>query len=191
MSSYYDVRFGLARTNASFVYSEAVMRLAVYGGAAAVLARLHAVQDRLREAAQTDPLTGLYNRRGFRLLAERDIERSKRTGACLTLVSLDLDGFKALNDTRGHAAGDQVLVVVGRSLQSSRAIDLASRLGGDEFALLLPDTTADAAEAAVRRIVCDLNRAMATEGWPITFGVGAATFRVASRSLDEMLPCRR
>jgi diguanylate cyclase (GGDEF)-like protein len=90
---------------------------------------MHAVQARLRELAQTDPLTGLYNRRGFRRIAEREIERSKRTRSSLTLVHLDLDGFKALNDRLGHAEGDDVLVAVGHSLKASRAIDVASRLG--------------------------------------------------------------
>jgi diguanylate cyclase (GGDEF)-like protein len=145
------------------------------------------LQVRLRELAQTDPLTGLYNRRGFRRMAEREIERSKRTGSSLTLVHLDLDGFKELNDRRGHAEGDEVLVAVGRSLKASRAMDVASRLGGDEFGLLLPDTTYRAAESAVGRIVSMLTGAMAARGWPITFGVGAATFHAPRRSLDEMV----
>jgi predicted signal transduction protein with EAL and GGDEF domain len=129
VSAYYDVAFGLARTQGAFVFSDAAVRLAVYLAAAVLLAQMHAVQARLRELAQTDPLTGLYNRRGFRRIAEREIERSKRTRSSLTLVHLDLDGFKALNDRLGHAEGDDVLVAVGHSLKASRAIDVASRLG--------------------------------------------------------------
>ena len=132
-------------------------------------------------------LPRLYNRRGFRSIAEREIERSKRNGSSLTLVHLDLDGFKHLNDRLGHAEGDDVLVAVGHALKSSRTIDVAARLSGDEFALLLPETTHRDAESAVGRIVSRLTETMAARGWPITFSVGAATFHATRRSLDEMV----
>jgi diguanylate cyclase (GGDEF)-like protein len=187
LSSYYDLALGLTRTHATFVYSDTIVRLGVYLAAAAAIAQLHAAQVRLRELSQTDPLTGLYNRRGFQHIADREIERAKRNGSALTIAYLDLDGFKALNDRLGHAEGDDVLVAVGYTLKSGRAADVAARLGGDEFALLMPDTPSAAAVTAVERLVGRLNEAMAARGWAVTFSVGVATFQKPQRSLDEML----
>ena len=186
-STSFDVALGLGATHAGFVYSDTAVRLVVYLAAAYVLAQLRAAQSRLAELAETDPLTGLYNRRGLRLVADHEIERSRRAGASLTLAHLDLDGFKALNDTRGHAEGDEVLRTVGQVLKSSRRSDVAARLGGDEFALLLPDTDARAATGAVGHVVARLNDAMSARGWPVTFSVGVATSGDAPGSLDEML----
>lgn len=187
VSSYFDVVLGLERTHSPFVYVDAGVRLVVYLAAAAILVRLREVQTRLGELAETDPLTGLYNRRGFGRIAEREIGRARRTRSSLTVVHFDLDGFKAVNDTLGHAEGDDVLVAVGHTLRFSRALDVAARLGGDEFALLLPDTASERATSVVARLVGGLNEAMSARGWRVTFSVGVATFREAPRSLDEML----
>jgi diguanylate cyclase (GGDEF)-like protein/PAS domain S-box-containing protein len=94
----------------------------------------HRREEALRELAERDPLTGLHNR-----LAFHDILRHHlANGATGTLMLLDLDGFKGVNDTRGHQAGDQVLIAVANTLRESIAeADVAARLGGDEFALLI------------------------------------------------------
>jgi diguanylate cyclase (GGDEF)-like protein len=96
----------------------------------------------LRRLATTDPLTGLANRRHFLTQVERELDRFKRYAQPAALLMLDLDHFKQVNDTYGHALGDAVLkhfaVITGQAL---RKIDLLGRLGGEEFAALLPDTT--------------------------------------------------
>lgn len=111
----------------------------------------------LREALATDPLTGALSRRAFRQAAQVEMSRARRTGGSLTLVVLDLDDFKDINDEHGHAAGDAVLAGLVRGWQLTlRPGDSLGRFGGDEFTLLLPDTTADGARALLSRLRSDL-----------------------------------
>jgi len=105
------------------------------------------------QAAFTDALTGLYNRRHFDRLLELEIKRAERFGHPLAVLLIDMDGLKAINDSLGHAAGDEALRALSETLRLQlRAVDLVARLGGDEFAALLPETTPDAAGAAVARV---------------------------------------
>jgi diguanylate cyclase (GGDEF)-like protein len=99
---------------------------------------LLASEGEARFRALHDDLTGLPNRHHFRLRLENEMEKGRIDGRPSTLLCLDLDGFKTLNDTYGHDAGDQVLqIVAGRMMQSIRRQDMASRVGGDEFACVL------------------------------------------------------
>ena len=107
----------------------------------------------LRLVAQVDQLTGALTRRGFADQAEREIARAGRSGRFGTLVMLDLDHFKIVNDTHGHAAGDQVLRVISELVIAGlRPSDMFGRLGGEEFAILMPETTSEEAELAVERL---------------------------------------
>src|SRR5208282_822912 len=95
--------------------------------------------QRLRHNAATDPLTGLNNRRIFEEHLRREINRSSRYGTTFALISIDLRRFKSVNDTYGHAAGDEILRSVARAcLETIRASDITCRTGGDEFEILLP-----------------------------------------------------
>jgi len=106
-------------------------------GSALVRAELF---ERLELAATTDPITGLGNRRVWEERLPVEVSRAGRSGDLLTVVVLDLDGFKAYNDRFGHAAGDRLLCAcAARWLTSVRAVDLLARIGGEEFGLLLPD----------------------------------------------------
>jgi len=109
--------------------------------------------NELLEQSIRDPLTGLYNRRFFDLTMDQQTELTRRYGRDLTLVLFDLDGFKQVNDTYGHAAGDDVLKRFSQVLkQTVRKSDWVCRMGGDEFAVILPETTELNARTMVERL---------------------------------------
>lgn len=132
-------------------------------------------RQRLQGLATSDPLTGLSNRRAFDQRLEAETERSARHGHALSLVILDIDHFKAVNDTWGHQLGDDVLVEFARRLlNQARGSDLVARIGGEEFAWLLPDAAADGAADAVERLrEYVAAQAFATVGH-VTFSAGVA-----------------
>jgi diguanylate cyclase (GGDEF)-like protein len=117
------------------------------------LIRLRQQIDRLRSEADIDHLTGLANRRRFRIALTREVERWRRYGAPCALLLLDIDYMKAINDTYGHPFGDVVIRQIANMLsQVSRETDTAARLGGEEFALLLAGIDSAKAELAARRL---------------------------------------
>lgn len=115
--------------------------------------RHHETRTQLGELARTDPLTGLANRRAFRERLVGEVERARRHRRNLGLALIDLDGFKLVNDTYGHQAGDEVLATVARRAAATvRAGELLARIGGDEFALLLPEADVEETAAAAERV---------------------------------------
>jgi diguanylate cyclase (GGDEF)-like protein len=119
------------------------------------------VQDHLSEMVMNDALTGCLNRRGFDLSLAREVARSSRAGSDLSLIAIDLDHFKRVNDTYGHMGGDAVLREFGLMMsQAARAGDMVSRTGGEEFSILLPDTGSDGAKLVADRL-CERLRAHA------------------------------
>ena len=140
----------------------------------------------LYELSETDTLTGLTNLCEFRERGSEEIRRANRTQRAFTLVVLDLDDFKAVNDTQGHAAGDAVLKRVGAVMKSSlRDIDTPARIGGDEFAILLPETDADGARAAMLTLRTALKAEFARMKHPLTASIGAATFAQPPETFAE------
>ena len=150
-------------------------------------ALLH-LYEHAKKSSREDPLTGALIRRGFMEVLERESARSRRGMLPLTLVSLDLDDFKPLNDTLGQSTGDLVLKVVGWTVQRAlREADSVARLGGDRFALLLPETGADNTRVVLAKLREALKSALKTYRWDITFSMVAVTFQSLSATPDEMI----
>lgn len=142
------------------------------------------LQHELQHQAITDPLTGLYNRRHFESLYERERQRARRDGTPLSLCLVDLDYFKRVNDEYGHEVGDRVLQFVAALLESGlRQSDIIGRLGGEEFVLLLPNTDLEEARELLERLRQTLHEQSAT-GIKESLEV-RATFSAAPASPSE------
>ena len=169
-------------------YWNLLVEAGVFSFVTILLASLHQHLEAERSLARRDPLTGLANRRHFLELTARELSRARRLKEPVTAVYIDLDDFKAVNDTRGHEAGDRVLARVGATLSAGvRGADVVARLGGDEFAVLLPGTGADTAEPLVDRLRLALTAAAAESGWPIAFSLGVVTFERAPADVEWLL----
>lgn len=171
------------------------LAIALISGLGTLLAARRARRERLalvamREAALTDQLTGVLNRRGFIEAAERELARAERYGRTFALAYVDIRGLKAVNDSHGHRAGDELLRHAAHVLtDSARADDVVGRLGGDELALLLPEQTSGGASALADRIHDQLPARRAEIGletqWDLT--IGTAAFPEDGEDLDELL----
>ncbi len=146
--------------------------------------------DAARTEARVDELTGLYNYRWMREVTEREIRRAARFSSKLAVILLDLDGFKAVNDSLGHAAGDALLRhAAGRVRAALRQIDYAARLGGDEFAVLLPETDFTGARQVAERVLQSVRNSPAAfrdRPLPISVSVGVAQWS-AGMTVDALL----
>jgi diguanylate cyclase (GGDEF)-like protein/PAS domain S-box-containing protein len=154
---------------------------------ATAMAILEATNERLRRMASRDHLTGLPNRRALDEFLDQELGLSDMTGAPLSVVLADLDNFKAINDTWGHAVGDESLMRCAEALTTRcRPTDVVGRFGGDEFLVLLPGTRLEAAEDVAERLRSGIP-AMPT-CWlfvprpPITMSLGVAQYRPGERS---------
>lgn len=150
-----------------------------------------AAEEELRRLATTDPLTGVANRRQFMDCAERELARARRYSRPVALMMIDVDHFKTINDTHGHAIGDEVLKALAAAmLDCVRETDVVGRLGGEEFAVLLPETAlAEAIEAAdrLRRRLGDA--VLTTHAGPIRYTVsaGVSTCRSTDATIEGAL----
>jgi diguanylate cyclase (GGDEF)-like protein/PAS domain S-box-containing protein len=177
-----------------------------YGNAPALLVALNDISQRkqleaeLFHEASTDALTGISNRRYFMMQAEQELRRSRRFARDLSVMMIDLDHFKPINDKYGHATGDAVLQgVVKAALESLRQSDFIGRLGGEEFAVILPETGRAAAMEAANRLRQHIaerpivtgggsdNTGAARTAIACTVSVGVAQFSPQDASIDDLL----
>jgi diguanylate cyclase (GGDEF)-like protein len=153
-------------------------------------AQQYMLQAELGNLALTDELTSLYNRRGFMVLAQRQLKLGRRSGRGLLLFFIDLDGLKQINDSFGHPEGDQALKRTAQALEMTfRDSDVIARVTGDEFAVLAIEA-AGHSEATIRNRLCeDLKSISAGESrYTISLSLGAAHFDPrASTSLGELM----
>lgn len=170
--------------------ADAGLLLADQAGIAIENARLFGEVNRL---ATTDGLTGLFNRRHFFQLAETEFERSLRYGRPLGAIMCDIDHFKKVNDTCGHAAGDQVLRSVATSLREAlRSTDILGRYGGEEFCLLLPETPHDRLMSVAERLRQSVEQASIETSvgkLRVTISLGIASGERGFSSLEALLDC--
>lgn len=140
------------------------------------------------EIARRDPLTGIANRLAFIEFAEMELKKARRFRYPVSMLYIDIDHFKAVNDRFGHHAGDLLLKIVCRIIVDNiRDIDLAGRLGGDELALLFPNADEKGAGTVANKLRDILAREMQLRGWPATFSMGAATFQDMKIDIHGML----
>lgn len=138
--------------------------------------------------ATTDWLTGLRNRRSFETIAALEIQRQKRYGGVFSLAVIDLDGFKNLNDSRGHNVGDKALQLVADVLREhTRQSDSVARLGGDEFAVLMPNTREPDCSVLCRKLSVEIASRTADVGFATNASIGYAQFAQAPKSTSDAL----
>jgi diguanylate cyclase (GGDEF)-like protein len=155
-------------------------------GAAVDITHRHLVMERLRELASTDPMTGLANYRRLIDCMELEIKRCERSKRSFSIVMLDLDGLKTINDSYGHLCGSRAICRVANALRSQcRATDLAARYGGDEFCIVLPETPMEGAKNTSKRIAECL--AAEAEAPSISVSAGAATYPTHGRTADQLI----
>ena len=173
----------------------AAIALAAGAGVATVVTSRRARRQAARLAAVsaqalTDPLTGVLNRRGFIDAAERELARARRYGRSVALAYVDVRGLKAVNDSKGHLAGDELLRQTASLLRdSARADDLVGRIGGDELAVLLGEQSSDGAAAVAARIRGQIPAQRAVLGlqepWDLT--IGTAAYPADGQTVEDLL----
>lgn len=175
-------------TPAAVIFAAVFNRAVLFLVVSELLSSLRDAFNHERQLARTDELTGLANSRAFTERADHELLRARRYGRALSLLYIDLDGFKSINDSLGHAAGDVVLQRTAAALRESlRRTDVIARLGGDEFVVLLPETGTESADVVIVKVRETLGRALQGLGSGATASIGAVTADVAPTTVQMLL----
>lgn len=165
-----------------------MIRFGFFAVVAILLAELRHAFEEERILANTDPLTGAMNRRSFNDIVEKKMIIAEVNRRPYTMVYIDLDNFKTVNDTLGHAVGDLVLKSIVDTIHKPiRSTDFLARLGGDEFGILLTDIDQENAKLIVERLQSSLLEEMKTNKWDITFSIGVLTVLSMPESVDKLI----
>jgi diguanylate cyclase (GGDEF)-like protein/PAS domain S-box-containing protein len=153
---------------------------------------LFELKEKFKQLANIDSLTNLYNRRFFTQQVENEYLRAKRYKHPMTIISIDIDHFKSINDKLGHPAGDQVLISVAKILKENlRQTDTLARIGGEEFSIILPNTSVNSTIDFAERIRRSQSKLRITGEWKgevsLTVSIGVASFSTDDKSFDELL----
>jgi diguanylate cyclase (GGDEF)-like protein len=165
-----------------------LIRFGFFSVVTILLAELRNALEEERVLANTDPLTGTLNRRSFNEIVEKRMILAEVNRQPYTMVYIDLDNFKAVNDMVGHATGDLVLKTVVDTIQAQiRNTDYLARLGGDEFAIMLTDIDQENAKFIVERFQLALLEEMKLNDWGVTFSIGVLTVLSLPESVDKLI----
>ena len=165
-----------------------LLRFGFYSVVTILLADLRNALEEEHILANTDPLTGAMNRRSFNEITEKKMISSEIQNHPYTMVYIDIDNFKTVNDMLGHAVGDLVLKTVVDTINAQiRSTDFLARIGGDEFAILLTDIDQEHAKSIVERVQSSLLEKMKADDWDITFSIGVMTVLTMPESADRLL----
>lgn len=143
---------------------------------------------REQQNARRDPLTGLLNKWAFREQVENELARARRYGHPFSLAFIDLDNFKEVNDTHGHARGDHLLQNISETIQQAiRRTDCAGRVGGDEFTISFPETGPEHIQQVIDKLLLALDIMTSQSGWQVTASIGVVTYLDITDTYDAML----
>ena len=169
-------------------YLNVATRAALFLSFVFILARLRDSLHRETELSRTDRLTGIANRRAFLENLDREMKRAQRDALPITVVYIDVDDFKTINDTFGHHKGDEYLLLVAETISGQlRLTDTIARMGGDEFAILLPEQGYDASNIVIEKIrkqVEEINRKNSVK---VTLSIGVVTYLYPPDTTDEII----
>jgi diguanylate cyclase (GGDEF)-like protein len=179
---------GVPAPHPALLVAGAAAQVLLYLVLLALLTSLRGYLERREAEALRDALTGIANRRAFVAVAAAELERSRRYRHQLSLIYLDVDDFKAVNDCLGHGEGNRLLLRLTAVLAATlRSSDTAARLGGDEFAVLMPETGSRAARQLAERLMAALSAERASDGAPLSCSCGLITFRAAPASVAALI----
>jgi len=169
-------------------YWNTVTLAAIFFVVSLLLSELRRHFEHEKRLSRTDFLTGALNGRAFYEIAAAELTRADRYGRPLSIMYIDLDDFKLVNDRLGHGAGDALLQSVASTMaRGTRAIDITACMGGDEFVVLMPETGQEAARITGARLQQALLKVMQEHHWPVTFSIGILTCVEPPSSVDEMV----
>ena len=186
-ATFFHWKTGNATTTAEIIFS-ALLSCLTFGVMLVVMGWMRSLVNENKELAQRDPLTGLLNRRALTDMATRAIGRCLRDNQPLIVVAIDCDGFKKLNDTHGHKAGDHVLRILAGVLdKQTRDTDMVARTGGDEFLIVLRGVEAPIAKQILQRIESEFEHAVRIAGYECSVSMGMAVLEEDTATIESLI----